>query len=86
MNRSKKDLRSERSHMSMGAHAAFMRKKGDHEMQSEGGALQLMACRVRVVRIAHMIGQPKYMLNSRKEVDHCRDLHLKRGNKRKIMH
>ena len=45
--------------MSMGAHAAFMRKKGDHEMQSAGGALQLMACRVRVVRIAYMIEQPK---------------------------
>ena len=44
--------------MSMGAHAAFMRKEGDHEMQSAGGALQLMTCRIRAVQIAHMIGKP----------------------------
>jgi hypothetical protein len=36
----------------------FMRKKGDHGMQSAGRALQVITCRLRAVLIAFVIGKP----------------------------
>ena len=49
-------------------------------MQSAGGALHLMTCRVRAVRIAYMIGKPLIQLEI---ADRSRPLQgsaLKRGN------
>ena len=49
-------------------------------MQSAGGALQLMTCRVRAVRIAYMIAKPLIQVEIADRSRPLRNLHLKRGN------